>query len=293
LFCEHYHSMAFRNLTRSFLQLAQRRPIMISGGYHRFFSSMQQQQQQHLNPLRFQRCLPTRSFSSIQTNDDAYRDLSTFLEKEIKLEKTAQKHPSKMPKIEGFEVEATGPEVTLTRKSGQEKVVVKFNVTNTVNASESDHSSDTDEHAHQQQGGGEPGTSSQTSSQLKSRPTFTVELNRGGQTLSFLCSYLPDDYPDARQHLPADEQGTDAEKESMLEDFQIDEFTIHDGEWKDTIYSADCSVIDGELYDKLLNLLEECGIGEEFANQLMDFATAHEHRQYIGLLEKLHQFVKK
>ena len=31
----------------------------------------------------------------------------------------------------------------------------------------------------------------------------------------------------------------------------------------------------------------------EFANQLMDFSTAYEHRQYIGLLEKLLQFSKK
>jgi hypothetical protein len=31
----------------------------------------------------------------------------------------------------------------------------------------------------------------------------------------------------------------------------------------------------------------------EFANQLIDYSTAHEHRQYIGLLEKLQQFSKK
>jgi len=31
----------------------------------------------------------------------------------------------------------------------------------------------------------------------------------------------------------------------------------------------------------------------EFANQLIDYSTAHEHRQYIGLLEKLQKFSKK
>ena len=31
----------------------------------------------------------------------------------------------------------------------------------------------------------------------------------------------------------------------------------------------------------------------EFANQLTDYATAYEHHQYIGLLEKLQKFVKK
>ena len=52
------------------------------------------------------------------------------------------------------------------------------------------------------------------------------------------------------------------QENEQLEDFQIDEFAIHDGEWNEKTYSSDCSVIDGELYDKLLNLLEEHGIGE-------------------------------
>jgi hypothetical protein len=138
-------------------------------------------------------------------------------------------------------------------------VTVKFNVTNTVNASESEQEPGSDA-AGQQQLGGE---SSQASSQLKSRPSFTVDINRGGQTLSFLCSYLPNDFPDTREQVPSEkteqEQG---ENEHLLEDFQIDEFAIHDGEWKENLYSADCAVIDGELYDKLLNILEEHGIGE-------------------------------
>jgi len=53
-----------------------------------------------------QRFIPFRSFSSVQTNDDAYGDLSKFLDKEVQLEKSAQKHPNKLPKITGFEVNA-------------------------------------------------------------------------------------------------------------------------------------------------------------------------------------------
>jgi len=79
----------------------------------------------------------------------------------------------------------------------------------------------------------------------------------------------------------------------LAEDFQIDEFAIHEGEWNENVYSADCSVLDGNLYDILLNVLEERGIGEEFANQMMEFSTAHEHKQYIGLLEKLKDFAIK
>lgn len=148
--------------------------------------------------------------------------------------------------------------MTLTRQSGKEKVTVKFNVTNTINAAESDDETDAQEAKRQQS----TAESTQSSSQLKSRPTFTVDINRGGQTLSFLCSYLPQDYP------PMPEQSQNASNQQQegddddLEDFQIDEFAIHDGDWNDSVYGADCSVIDGELYDKLLNLLEEHGVGE-------------------------------
>ena len=129
---------------------------------------------------------------------------------------------------------------------------MKFNVTNTVNANESDAETSG------QQAPEEP---TQASTQLKSRPTFTVDINRGGQTLSFLCSYLPDDFADGQAQSQGEDKGQ-GENESSLDDFQIDEFAIHDGDWNEKVYSADCAVIDGELYDKLLNLLEEHGIGE-------------------------------
>lgn len=158
-----------------------------------------------------------------------------------------------------MQVETKGPEVVLTRQSGKDKVKVTFNVTNTVNASESDPAPDADAGGQQQP---DDAASSQASSQLKSRPTFTVDINRGGQTLSFLCSYLPDDYPEVPEQLAVDPELGKEENQTALEDFQIDEFAIHEGDWNDQVYSADCAVIDGELYDKLLNLLEEHGIGE-------------------------------
>lgn len=239
--------MALRNLTRTFCQLAKRTNIN-----QRLFSSIQGQQQPFYRKLNLiQPYIPIRTYVSREANVNAYGDLNTFLQKEIQLEKTAQKHPDQIPSIAGFQAESNGPEVTLTRQTGNEKVVVKFNVTNTVNANESDDQPDLNPSGQDQQG-------NESSPQLKSRPTFTVDINRGGQTLSFLCSYLPNDYP---AEIPEQARETD-NQEDHFEDFQIDEFTIHDGEWNDKVYSSDCSVIDGELYDKLLNLLEEHGIGE-------------------------------
>lgn len=237
--------MAFRSLTRGLFQMVR----------HRAFYAPIQQQMFVPKPIVHQPIF--RTFAAVQpTNGNAYKDLTEFLQKEIQLEKSAQQHPSTLPKIEGFEVQSKGPEVTLTRGKGNDKITVKFNVTNTVNTSDSDQEADL-EAAGQQQTGVKEG--SQESGQLKSRPTFTVDINRGGQTLSFLCSYLPDDYAGVG-HSESEQGGQEGEQAS--EDFQIDEFAIHDGEWNEKVYSADCAVIDGELYDKLLNLLEENGIGE-------------------------------
>lgn len=154
-------------------------------------------------------------------------------------------------------MQTKGPEVTLTRQNGDEKVTVTFNVTNTVNASDSGD----DSMGQNPSSGNVDEAMAQASSQLKSRPSFTVDITRkaGGHTLSFLCSFLPDDYPDMSS---ADQKQQADEPTSNFEDFQIDEFAIHQGEWNEKVYSADCSVIDGELYDKLLNILEEHGIGE-------------------------------
>ena len=45
-----------------------------------------------------------------------------------------------------------------------------------------------------------------------------------------------------------------------------------------------------EVYDMLLNMLEERGITAEFVDQLVEFSTAYEHKRYIEFLERLQQF---
>jgi complement component 1 Q subcomponent-binding protein len=39
-----------------------------------------------------------------------------------------------------------------------------------------------------------------------------------------------------------------------------------------------------------MNLLEEKGVSNEFADKLSDFSTLYEHKLYVGLLEKLQKF---
>jgi hypothetical protein len=90
--------MAFRNLTRNLFQFVKRTNIN-----QRLYSSIQQRQVCRKIQIT-QHYFPIRTFTSVQTNDNAYRDLDTFLQKEIQLEKSAQQHASKLPNIPDFQV---------------------------------------------------------------------------------------------------------------------------------------------------------------------------------------------
>lgn len=201
-----------------------------------------------------------------QTN--VMKDLASFLTQEIKLETEARKNKGQLPKIAGFNAKTEGPNVVLTKSFNDETITVKFSVNSSLDNSEPDI-----EEAIEKENSGKENEPSA----MKSRPTFTVDVKKDGQVLSFWCSFL---------------LGEDG-KEEASEDFQIDEFAVHEGEWNENVYSADCSVLDGQLYDILLNLLEERGVGETFANELAEFSTSYEHQQYIGLLEKLSKFATK
>lgn len=47
------------------------------------------------------------------------------------------------------------------------------------------------------------------------------------------------------------------------------------------------------LYDLMMDMLDERGINEEFANQLIEFSTAYEHSKYLAFLKDLKSFAEK
>lgn len=110
--------------------------------------------------------------------------------------------------------------------------------------------------------------------EMKSKPTFEIEIKRGNKTLSFTCSFL---------------QG-EAQEGEYNDVFGIDELTIFEGEHTDKVYAVAGDVLDGYLYDLLMNYLEEKGVSNEFAEKLSDFSTNYEHSSYISLLEGLSKF---
>ena len=53
----------------------------------------------------------------------------------------------------------------------------------------------------------------------------------------------------------------------------------------DKNYAVAGDILDGYLYDLFMQMLEERGVNSEFADNLSEWCSAHEHSQYINLLQ--------
>merc|ERR1712107_696919 len=132
--------------------------------------------------------VPSRTMAS-----QGDQDLAKFLKEEIATEK---QNSRPLPKLSGWDIKADGAEVTLTKKSGGEEVMITLNVNHTVDSAVPD------------DGTGE-------APEMLSEPTFEVDLIKpGGKTLSFTCSYVQEE-----EH----PEGQEAEDEDV---FAIDEVTM-------------------------------------------------------------------
>jgi len=227
-------------------------------------------------PLNWVNPVMARGFSASVCQlqqSKAYKGLVQKLDREIKEERQHLAKKEELPKITGFDVKTEGPNVTMTKNHGDEKIVVKFTVNNSLTSSEHLDGDEFEGEKSDKQQPAEP-----QSPDFRSRPPFTITITRGSKNLSFNCSFMEGNSEDAEH---------DAE-----DDFEIDEFAIHEKEMNENVYSADCGFIDGDLYDNLLDILDERGIGQEFGKELVAFSSSYELRQYVDLLEKLKSFAK-
>jgi len=201
--------------------------------------------------------------------------LVDFLKEEIEAEKKLSKQQlagAQQPGIPGFKVESDQREVLLSKQHGSEKVTVTFDVNHTV---DSDAGSETEGKAPEQ---------SQETPAMVSKPNFTVEVEKGGQKLVFECAFVEPDYGGEEQANP----------EEYVDLFNIEEIYMYTGEKltdNNKIYAVSGGIIDGTLYDHLMNYLSERGIDNDFAQNLSRYATFYEHGQYVSLLQKLRDFV--
>jgi complement component 1 Q subcomponent-binding protein len=205
-------------------------------------------------PTQFSCTVPSRTFA---TKGDG--EIVKFLAEEISTEKQNQKS---LPKLEGWEAKLEGAEVTLTKSTAGEKVVVSLNVNHTVDSAEPD------------DGAGE-------APEMMSRPNFEVDIVKSnGRTLSFTCTYV---HPE--------EMAQEGDGPEDL--FAIEEVTMYDGDKvSDKNYAVAGDILDGYLYDLFMQMLEERGVTSEFADNLSEWCSAHEHSQYINLLQEIEKFAK-
>jgi len=213
-------------------------------------------------------CVSSRSYSS-----EVDTEMSAFLAKEIKYE--SAKAPKSLPVISGFEIATDGGDVTLTKSTGTEKIVIRMSVNGAVDSIVGD---------------GDPAKEDDPP-EMACRPPFEVEISKGdGQVLAFQCAFpsveSPEQFEDAGQKLPEEQQ-------DIEDQFEIQEVAIHNGEWKNQTYTVSAATLDAELFDLLMDMLDERGINDEFIAQLVDYCTAYENQNYIGFLNDLNKFVTK
>lgn len=129
---------------------------------------------------------------------------------------------------------------------------------------------------------------------IVSKPDFAVEIRKpNGKALCITCHFIKD------VHFDEDPNEENAAKNEKDDVFAIEAFTVVDDknidsdlDIDDNVYLGDASLVDGQLYDLLMDYLDERGIGKEFSNSLIEYCTAYEHERYVELLEKLRNFVK-
>lgn len=191
------------------------------------------------------------------------KELADFLNEEIAAEKKLQKNKNIPSEVDGFKVQVDESEVSFIKSLPHETIEVNFNINHSVDA-------DVEPEVN-------PNMDKPELGEMKSRPTFEVEIKRGNQTLGFTCSTVA--------------PGVESQESEYNDLFTIDEVVMYEGEWKDSNYAVSGEVLDGTLYDLLMNLLEDKGITNDFVEKIVEFSTAYEHSKYIKMLENVQHFV--
>lgn len=191
------------------------------------------------------------------------RELVEFLQEEIVAERKSLVSSAVPSHVDEFAVSATKAEIKLTRSFHDEDITITMNVNHTV---------DTD--APVELSGEQPDTG-----ELKSRPSFEVDIKVGSKTLSFTCSFTG-----------PQEAAEGGEQEDV---FGINEVTMYEGEWSEEVYCVSGDILDGMMYDLMMNMLEERGITNDLAEQISTLCSNYEHSLYVSLLQNVQDFIKR
>jgi len=227
-----------------------------------------------------------RNFCSAKTAGDSQsvtEQLTEALDREIDAEKRLEADSptgGKYPQVDGFEMKTNGDEIRLTKKYGNEKILVVFGVSHTVNMGDSD-VPDMDS--------GHPDNQRQQEQDMEpepvSLPPFRVEITKGDQRLCFELNAVESTEEDEQYDFTVEEfYVAPAAKDATREGEKVGE----------TVYSSSGAYIDPDLHQLLfIEYLAERGIDGKFTEQLVNLSTQHEHSQYVELLKRIKAFVAK
>jgi len=231
-----------------------------------------------LNSQSFALTRPSLTYFSTKPGP-ADTNLSEFLKTEIEQEKQIGKKQlgAQTPSVEGFQIKTDEAEVTLTKSHNNEKITVKFNVNQSV--SEEGYNPDFDPEKKPSEELDAP--------QVWAKPPFQVEIEKNGQRLMFECEY-PEAYDDDH-HM----EGQEAPDDEVIDQFHIEMVYFSNGEVTEKFYGAMGSILDGNLYAHLMDFLDERGVNNKFADDLIKFASYYEHARYVDLLQNIRGFVSK
>lgn len=189
----------------------------------------------------------------------SYDNLSKYLETEIKGE--MEEGVANFDKLlEGWTKHCEGVKITLSKKVGNETVKVNFSISGALEGYSGPEEEEMDVEA-----------------PLLCKPPFEVEIVKpSGSTMAIRC--LVDEY--------MMEEGED----DVSDRFEIVNVTIHNGKLEETTYVCEAENMDAEMYDGLLDVLEERGIDSSFVDNLVEFSTKYEKKEYVDFLTSMKKF---
>lgn len=205
-------------------------------------------------------------------SDDHEPSVVDILEREIQDESAELSQHLSTDQFPGFSVETEDADVKLTKQIAGATVTVRF----TVSSSLSEWTGPQD--------GSTQGSNDEENinSRLVSMPEFQVQITKNSNTLEMSCYFEENEVDEGTGELQGGEPS-----------FGIDELVLYSGEAKETEFAVSAEYFQEDLQIALLNYLAKYGIDEVFAKNLVDFATSYEKKQYIGLLQRLKNFVSK
>ena len=254
---------------------------------NRIFVNSVQTTGKSLNQMRGLSTVVTNNFNSrhLKTNETTVmskrfaanspqvdEEMTQFLTSEIELEKKQQK--KSLPTIPGWKITNEGSNVVFEKSFGSEQITVRTNINHSVD----------------QKNLGEDVTED-VATEMVCRPEFAVEIKKNNLTLGINCAFV--DTEDIADEQSANPEMSTEDKQALEDEFQINEFSLFEGEFKESSYAVSGDVMDGSMYDLMMDLLHERGVDQQFARSLIEYTTVYEHSQYVGLLVKLKDFFSK